>query len=279
MKPYALLLLMGLSVAAFGGKPLDWETLRLASDDDARHLRTLLKAVPARTSGWKHYPLRVGGNFLTERWMKGEGQVLNQHFMETAGSAWYQVEALHYDLPDAFGCLLSAGRNPDQDGLGVRFWYASGGQRIVGEGADLDFSVWRNGKVVAKLPVLRTPIDLPEPYEVEGDVPNQGWRANLAALTDPESFQASTVVRYDGALAGFGKSLAEGRVKKRVYGEYHGDGIPPESHLEPITADEAEMLRRHAESEVAGWKSGLAKHGPEMYQALHDLVPLQALTD
>lgn len=270
-----LLLLLGLS--AMANAPLTWDAAKFADDADARHLKALLKAVPARTSGWQHLPLRTGGNFLTEQWMKGQGDVLNESYMTGPGNAWYKVEALLYDLPNAFGCLFSAGRNPAKDGIGVRFWYSSGGKTIVGEGADLDFTVWEGGKAVANLPVIRVPVVLPEPYELEGVAVKDDWRASLSKLADLKSFQASANDRYQRTLTGFQKALKEGRVKKRVYGEYQGGGIPPESHLVAITPAEADDLKRHVEAEVAGWKRTLTERAPEMHKTMLEVVPLSAL--
>jgi hypothetical protein len=261
-------------------RPLDWTALRQAPDDDARHLRALLKAVFAKTAhGWKHHPLRVGGNFLSERWMKGQGDVLNGHFMDAAGSAWYQIQALHYDLPDAFGCLLSVGENPLWDGIGLRFWYCSGGKTIVGDGADLGFTIWSQGRAVAKLPLLRVPVLLPEPYEVEEAPATRNWKADLPSLAQAQSFRSAAAQRYDKALAEFRQALTEGRVKKRVYGQYHNDGIPPDSHLDPITAGESEQLSTGAEGQIARQKTLLAQHGQEMFDTFHQVVPLKALTD
>ena len=270
-----LLLLLGLS--AMANAPLTWDAVKFADDADARHLKALLKAMPPKTSGWQHFPLRTGGNFLTERWMKGQGDVLNESFMTGPGNAWYKVEALLYDLPNAFGCLFSAGRNPAKDGIGVRFWYSSGGKTIVSEGADLDFTVWKGGKAVANVPIIRVPVLLPEPYEMEGAAVKDDWRASLAKVAELKTFQASANDRYQRTLAGFQKALSEGRVKKRVYGEYQGGGIPPESHLVAITPAEAEKLRVHVATEVAGWKQILAAHAPEMHKAMLELVPLSAL--
>ena len=271
-----LLWLLGLS--AMANARLTWDGLKFANDADARHLKALLKALPSREagSGWQHFPLRTGGNFLTERWIKGQGEVLNQNYMTTPGSAWYQIEALHYDLPEAFGCLFSAGRNPAKDGIGVRFWYCSGGRTIVSEGADLDFTIWKDGNSL-NLPVLRVPVLLPEPYEMKGSAIKDDWRASLSKVADLESFQASTNDRYQRTLAGFQKALKEGRVKKRVYGEYQGGGIPPVSHLVDITPAEASKLHGQVETEVAGWKRTLSEHAPEMHKVMLDVVPLSVL--
>lgn len=273
----SLALALLLVTAAVAGTTLSWDQLRFAEGADTRHLKALLRAMPERTRGWSHYPLRSGGNFLTERWMKGDGEVLNESYMTSAGNAWYQVEALHYDLPEAFGCLLSAGHHPARDGIGVRFWYCSGGQSIVGEGADLDFAVWKEGKMVGEVPVLRVPVRLPEPFELEGSVSGDDWRASLALLPDLATFQASIADRYQRTLTGFAGALKEGRVQKRIYEEYRGGGIPPESHLVAITPAEAEELSRHVESQVAGWREMLRAHGAEMHRALLEVVPLSAL--
>lgn len=273
----SLVLALLLVAAAMAGAPLSWDQLRFTESADTGHLKALLKAIPQKTSGWSHYPLRSGGNFLTERWMKGDGEVLNESYMTSAGNAWYQLEALHYNLPQAFGCLLSAGRQPARDGIGVRFWYCSGGKSIVGEGADLDFAVWKQGKMVAEVPILRIPVSLPEPFELEGSASSDDWRASLALLPDFASFQASTADRYQRTLTGFASALKEGRVQKRIYEEYRGGGIPPESHLVSITPAEAEELGRHVERQVAGWREMLKTHGSEMHRALLEVVPLSAL--
>lgn len=276
---FLLLLMIGLSLTAQGG-PLTWESLRYAKDDaDGRHLRALLKTLPELTKGWQHYPLRDGGNFLSEGWIQGKGNVLNEAFMETAGVGWYSVQALHYKLPDVFGCLLQAGRNPQRDGLGVRFWYCSGGRTVVSDGADLDFAVWQKGKIASRLPVLRPSLDIPEQYDAEMAEVKTDWRADLAALADPTAFRDSTLKRYDTTATRFRRALAEGKVKRRKYREYQGGGIPPEGYLVPLTDSESAELRRFVDTKVGDWKKGLEEHHAAMHALFLEVVPLTALTN
>jgi hypothetical protein len=261
------------------GAPLSWDSLHFQDDADARHLRALLQALPPKTEGWRHYPLQAGGNFLSEAWMKGQTNVLNESYMTSAGAAWYSVQSLHYSLPEAFGCLLSAGRNPDKDGLGVRLWYSSGGKTVVGDGCDLEFSLWKKGRLETRVPILVNSVPLPEPFELEGPAVTNDWRTDLAALGTVESFESTTRKRYDSASLRFRRALAEGRVKRRKYLQYQGNGIPPESTLVPLTDSEVDELRRYVTTRLDSWKRAVDEHGEEMFGLLQDVVPLAVLTD
>lgn len=262
-------------------EPLGWDHLSLAeADSDTRRLRALLQRSPSPSAGgWKHYPLSIAGNFLTERWLQGEGDVLNGGFISSPGSAWYQVQALHYSLPVAFGCCLSTGGNPASDGVGVRFWYVSGGRTVLGEGADLHFTLWKGGQAAYELPILRIPAGLAEPYELEGSLLEDWWREKLAELASFEGFQAGVSARYQAALVAFRAALDGGRLGRRVYDPYTGGGIPPESRLERLTTRQAHELGRQMEDRVAVWQSLLDQHGQAMYQAFRRVVPLPELLD
>jgi len=271
-RSFYLALLLGLAVWA---EPSRWSQLRRQPGPDTDRFNAIQKAIPARLKGpgWQHQPFRVGGNFISETWLRGSGQVLNGGFMESAGHDWIRLEALHYKLPDAFGVLCSVGHNPASDGIGVVFAYSHGGERIVGSSADLDFALWSKGKKTRQAPVLRYALEFPSEYYVPPNwLPDRSLE-RLKKIHSAQSMRQQALEGYAEIVPAFGRALAEKKVKRKEYGEYKGGGIPPEERHLDISAQEEQRLREKVEGQVSQWRSLMNSHYKQFYRTFEEFVP------
>lgn len=260
-------------------EPLRWEDLHPKPGPETRRLAALRQALPAHLqgAGWQHTPLHVGGNFIGELWLRGEGTVLNGAFMESPGSAWYQLETLHYQLPDTFGVVFSAGHNPEREGIGVRFSYCAGGETITGQSCDLAFTVWKDAHQGPEVPILGYPVTLSE--EV---APPPQWLPQLPlgridGITSPKELERTALEGYAQILPALDQALAAGKFHKKVYGRYEGGGIPPRVTLQPLSDAEKARLRSTVKAQVDLWTGLLQSHSGEFFQAYRRCVPWPAL--
>ena len=265
-----LWLLTGLALA----QPLRWEDLRPQPGPQRQQLQALLKRLPSKVQGpgWQHTPLGVGGGFVGETWLLGKGHVLNRHFMSSPGSAWYRLQTLHYKLPDTFGLVVSAGRNPYRNGVGVRFRYSSGGQKIVGDSADLSFQLWQSGTVGPTVPILRYPIQISGDYELPPHWLKERPMSRLDTIRSATQLREVAREGYADILPALHKALTQGLVQRKVYGRYQGKGIPPPVHFVEITPAESHKLEAEVEQQVALWSRALEQHSIEFYAAYRQLI-------
>ncbi|MBT9583734.1 hypothetical protein IV102_10305 [bacterium] len=268
----SLLVLLAL---AGGTDPLSWSSLRRQPGPETLRLNALLKVLPDKVKGpdWKHIPLRVGGNFISETWMHGPGRVLNQHFMESPGAGWIQLETLHYKLPDTFGLILSVGDNPPHDGIGVRFWYSSGGKPIVSEAADLSFQNWKSATPGPMIPILRYPVKISEDYQAPPHWLTDLPMARLDKIDSAAQLKALALQGYARIVPAFRKALEAGQVKRKVYGRYEGKGIPPAVMLVDISPAESQQLLHQVEQQVQTWTEAVQQNSPAYYAAYRRVVP------
>lgn len=273
-----VLIMLSLALSAVAA-PLGWQDLQFKNETDNRRIEALLKVLPTLTDGFEHHPFQIAGSFMGEGWTKGRTDIVNENFMRTAGTAWYQLRSLNSKLPEAFGCLFSAGQNPEENGIGIRFWYCSGAKDLVKDGVDLSFSVWENGKLRSSLSILHPILDIPSHYEVEESKVSKDWREDLASLSSPESFKQVTKNKLEDIRKRFYRSLAEDKVWRLKYRQYKSDEVQSKDDHIPLTDEEASELRRYVHNQVEDQLAILEKYGEDMHQTFQKVVPLALLLD
>ncbi|MGC4122182.1 MAG: hypothetical protein QM765_47900 [Myxococcales bacterium] len=230
--------------------------------------------------GWKHQPLQVAGNFLTERWcgpkvatdVCAAGSVVTN---EQRGTEWMTLEALHYELPKAFGLVVNLGHFPEKGDLAVRFYVAEGGKSIVGEAMGATFLVLgKDGKVSEQVTVGERASFQILDTELSASSPDP-WRATLKKMAaSPKSLETLATQMLDALQARVDEALAKGEVLGFDEGEYKGDGVPPMKTPRPLTAAEKEREAKAAKAEIARRKAFVAKHAKAMHALLVDKVPV-----
>jgi len=237
----------------------------------------------AAGAGWKHVPLQVSGNFLAERWCGpkvaqdrcASGSVATS---EERGAQWMSLEALHYELPKAFGLVVQVGHIPEKGELAMRFYLSEGGRTVVGEGMEATFlALGEGGKVAesvsvgqrASLRILDAELSVSSP---------DPWRATLKAMAaSPQSLQALATRMLDALQARVDEALAKGEVQGFDEGPYEGHGVPPAKTPRPLTAAEKEREAKAAKAEIARRKALVAKHAKAMHALLEQQVPVGLL--
>lgn len=248
-------------------------------------LHALDGAIRAMPGGaWKHHDYRRGGNFFEAKWCRGTGA---REDCQIAGSTEHDRDqhavalyALHYDRdwPRVFGLGFTALRTPAGPGVGTSVWLSLEGQRIVGEGAGVQFSRYGD----AKEPTFTFSLGTGQTWEIEESrvqPPSFGApRALLARLlASPEALMSEGKAQLDAREASVLAALDAGGVTRCEYGPYQGGGIPPVCAPRPLTAEEQAAERTRAQTYFAEARRWLAADGPALYAALAATAPIQVL--
>ena len=233
-------------------------------------------------AGWHHEPLKAGGNFLTERWCGPRvdpgrcesGAVVTS---EERGTEWMSLEALHYELPKAFGRVVNLGHFPAAGELALRFYLSEGGKTIVGEGMDATFLRLDKDKVAEQVSVgQRTGLKIID-SELFAES-SEPWRATLKAMAaSPESLKAHALKMLDALAQRVDGALAKGEVLGFDEGAYKGGGVPPMKTPRPLSAAEKEREAKAAKAEIARRKAFVEKHAAAMHALLKAHVPVELL--
>ncbi|HEY3445960.1 MAG TPA: hypothetical protein VGK67_06315 [Myxococcales bacterium] len=263
---------------------LKTEDLSFESKAEGERYRALRAWMEKRAAaGWKHEALKAGGNFLTERWCGpkvsadrcASGSVVTS---EERGAEWMTLDALHYELPKAFGLVVNLGRFPEKGDLAMRFYLSEGGKTIVGEGMDATFLLLgKDGKVAEQVSVgERAGLRILE-SELSVSAPDP-WRATLKKMAaSPKSLETLATKALDALQARVDEAFAKGEVQGFDEGEYKGDGVPPMKTPRPLTAAEKEREAKAAKTEIARRKAFVAKHAKAMHALLVANVPVDLL--
>lgn len=248
-------------------------------------LHALDGAIRAMPGGaWKHHDYRRGGNFFEAKWCRGTGARAD---CQIAGSTEHDRDqhavalyALHYDRdwPRVFGLGFSALRTPAGPGVGTSVWLSLEGQRIVGEGAGVQFSRYGD----AKEPTFTFSLGTGQGWQIEEThvpaPPTGSPRAVLARLlASPEALMSEGKAQLDAREAAALAVLDAQTAQKCEYGPYTGGGIPPVCTPRPLTPAEAAAERTRAQTHFAEARRWLASDGPALYAALAATAPIQVL--
>lgn len=248
-----------------------------------RH-RALRAWLEARAAGWRHVPLAVHGNFVTERWCAPSvpaarcqsGAVVTE---EGRGTAFAALETLHYpqEWPRVFGLVLSIVRIPEQGELGLRFHLSEDGRTVVGPGMEASFLRLEGERVAERLSLgARAGLRLVE-TELQVETPG-GWRQALKRMAaSPESLEEFALFALQALERRVHEALRAGEVQGYDEGEYLGGGVPPERTWRPLTTAEAERERAAALAELARRRAFVQKHARAMHALLRAHVPVEIL--
>ena len=85
-----------------------------------------------------------------------------------------------------------------------------------------------------------------------------GRDAELALLlASPISLRDTATARYDALLAEIERAVEAGEVERCVYGEYLGDGVPPECTPTPLSDGERALLIDRARTEIGAMREAV----------------------
>lgn len=220
--------------------------LQFEQTAEEQRFDTAFRCLAERTD-WTQRPLEVRGNFVEAEWCSWEGSCSPPRRREESGARWASVGTLHYPKDgvstlQTFGVQVSVGER-NARGWSVSLSASSNGKRILGEHAFVNFV--RHDEPEAEFSIglsYRWKVAEREFFHRIEDEP-WAWlkrvRASPAALKD-ETLAAWTGLHDEVVLA-----LDSGLVRKCVYGEYEGNGIPPDC-IEKVPLSTAELAAEKA---------------------------------
>jgi hypothetical protein len=262
-----------------GAEPLRLETLVFEKSAGERH-RAIRAWMQSRAQGWRHLPLQLGGNFLSERWCApGTAERRCTGGAPVRGDASMSLETLTYEqeFPKVFGSIVSIRSFPMKSDLALQFYLAIDGRRIAGDSMTADFFVQADDREPDRytlgaqmhLSLMGTALSV--------DAPG-GWRGALAAMkASPASLR-----RFAGEmLAALDKrvtdALARGEVSGFDEGASPGRGIPPQRLSRPLKPDELAQLKAAAKQEIARRRAFFEQRAEALHALLIAAVPVDLL--
>jgi len=232
----------------------------------------------AARPGWRQRPLKVGGNFIRTAWCNWDGSCSATHDRNKAGARWASVGTLHYPPKDAaateplpvFGVQVSVGEHNAQ-GWSTSVSASSNGKRILGDHAFLRFARHddEDAGFSVGLSYQWTVVEQDFFHRVQEDP----WVWLARVRQSPEALRDETLSAWTALHGDVVRALEEKTVRKCIYGEYEGDGIPPDC-VERVPLSEAETAHERArvDARLASVKSAMADVDT-LHQSLVRLAP------
>ena len=234
-------------------------------------------------SDWRHFPFTSGGNFLRAKWCRGTGahtdcQITDssqdqrdQHVLEL-----YTLQ-YNFDLSHVFGLGMSARWVPLKNGWGAAFYFAEGGQTVVGEGFGLSLMEYNDSQ---ELPVNQLTFGMDNSYKIGETTlsfPAQlPQRDELALyLASPDALLAHGQYVLTGLSETVKSALNAHTITTCDYGPYEANGIPPACYPRPLTAEEERVALEEAQAYFARQSEVLAENYVEMFGALGEAFPFE----
>ena len=253
---------------------VEYATLKFLNADEKERFDRARKCFAERASDWEHYPLRKIGNFVEEDWCTGEGArhgCSGGSFRDRPGAQWASVGTLHYpkDWPEVFGVQVSAGRNGDADNWSVWVSGSSNGKRILGDGGAIGFG---RGEQQFYIGDDYAWTIAESRFVVDGKV--DAWTLIDRVRKSPEAMREEALTHWTALETQVLAALDAGEVLECVYGEYKGDGTPPECEKKvPLPPEKVEAESARIRDHVAWIRSSLQDEGAKLHAALLELAP------
>lgn len=258
---------------------VDYGTLVFVDQGERERFERARACFGERGREWEHYPLRMIGNFVEEDWCRGERAELGcagGGFTDQAGVDWAGVVTLHYpkDWPQVFGVQVSAGHRPADGGWGVWFSVSSNGKSILGDGGSVGFGKVgdEDGGFYVGTGYTWEIAESRFTVEVTGD----GWQLLERVRSSPEALREEALEHWTALEGKVIAALERGEVVECVYGEYQGDGIPPQCLRKvPIAGEAVVKETARIRAKVAGVRAALeGESGRRLHAKLMEVAPV-----
>lgn len=258
---------------------VDFETLRFEEDDERARFVAAQSCFESRAAGWEVFGLRKIGNFVQQDWCTGSRASLGCSggaFRRSPNRQWAHVGTLHYPQgwPTVFGVAIGAGNVPE-NAWGVSASTSTNGKSILGDGTHVSF-FWHGDETKSVHLGDRYGWEIAE--ESFGTVAGEPLEVLTRLRASPISLRDEGIARVQELRDAIHKELDAG-VKRCVYGEYKGDGIPPECvRKEPLSPTEVEAERAKIDAELERVRGLLKAHHVEFHRLLIELLPDECLS-
>lgn len=251
------------------------EALAFSDPATESRFRGLYQCLEEHKADFNHASaLRIGGNFISSRWCRGEDLDQDCRNVSLAsdrpGLALIELYTLSYRGPDeAFGLGVRALSVPQESGWKAVFAYVEDGRTVIGDGWNLSFTQ-QHGSSARPGPV----VGLGRTHTYRVIQTHLVHASQTPALDEIAGYLAGPEAMRDRGLEAL-RAMADmvrtqikgGQVPACDWSEYKGDGIPPACTPRAMTAaDKAEELDR-LEGYLAEQEALLEGHYREMYAA------------
>lgn len=232
-------------------------------------------------ASWTETPYDTIGNAYKTAWCRGAGsrddcQVTDEvirgrdvHALSLATLAYPQTPT------NAFGLIFNATWLPPAEGWGVGVFFSVEGQGIIGEGAQINFYQYTTptGDPTARLFLGNTfsyTIHETTLHHKTGLTPHDAFAQYLAS---PESLRDGGLTHLNALAEKVYAALNNHTVQICEYGEYEGDGIPPECMLRPLTPAEETQALNDAQTYFAQQTQLLTDQYQQLHATLNQTFP------
>lgn len=257
---------------------VDFATLKFVDDAERQRFERARACLGQRGSGWEHYPLRKIGSFVEEDWCRGEGAdrgCSGGSFTDRQGVDWAGVGTLHYPdrWPEVFGVQVSAAHRPAGEGWNVMVSVSSNGKSILGDNGSVSFG--RPGT-----PDEDFYVSTGYGYSIAESsfavaVDEDGWALLDRVRVSPEALRDEALPHWDALKTKVVTALRSDRVLECVYGEYEGDGIPPECiEKVPLSAPKVKEEIEKIEAKVRAIHTAFDTDAEGLHAALLAVAPV-----
>ncbi len=224
----------------------------------------------AEQKDWTLRPLEVRGNFVEAEWCSKEGSCSPPRRREESGARWASVGTLHYPKAgvstlETFGVQVSVGER-NARGWSVSLSASSNGKGILGEHAFVKFVRHDDSEAEFSIGLSYTWKVAERDFVRRSEEESWAWLKRIRA--SPASLKDETLAGWIGLHDEVVLALDSGLVRKCVYGEYEGNGIPPEC-IEKVPLSTAEL---EAEKAKISAQLGRVKVAMTEAESLHALL-------
>ncbi len=283
-----LFLLLNASSGDSYERPIDRTKFNFLDQSEKRLYEDIHEQILAKVKGaaWRHDPLGKVGSSLVETWYQGHNpsSIISSWFMSQPGNRWYELATFHYRLPHVFGVNFLAGFNPEKDGWGVRFYYAKGGKKLLGDSCSLDFPFFRDGRESFKISFIKYYVTLPSNYILSNSYRSRQFLLKTGnthleelqlLINSPDSLKKRGIKQYSELKKQLHQNILDHKIRKIVFGKYKGGGIPPENWPVDLTPQEEDKLSEWVDSEIKKTIDSIKLYYRVFYGNLIDLFPFE----
>ena len=219
---------------------------------------------------------------MKEDWCTGPNSArgcAGGNFRRTAGAQWAVLNTLHFNgqWPQVFGLGVNTGKIPKEDGWGAQFYLSANGKSITGDSVSVSFLKMAAGKVD-----VQVHLGGQYTYEIhesrfQQSAPGSEMEVLRLLRSSPDALQNEAIAHLDALESKVLGDLDGGKVKKCVYGEYEGGGVPPECIPTPLSEDETSQARHQTKTHFEAQRTLIKEHRVLFHSLLNELAPPNCL--
>ena len=232
-------------------------------------------------ASWTETPYDTIGNSYQRAWCRGAGSRADCQVTDEVirGRDVYALSLSTLAYPQSptktFGLIFNATWLPPAEGWGINLFFSEEGKSIIGEGAHLNFYQYTTptGDPTNHLFLGDTFSYTIYETTIRQDTGLTPRDAFSQYLTSPESLRDMGLTHLNALAEKVDAALNDHTIQTCEYGEYDGDGIPPECMLRPLTTAEETQARNDAQAHFNQQTQLLTDQYQQLYTTLLQTFP------